>query len=333
MDNFSLIESVKNGISIFQPTLQTIVGVIMSTLFLRGNKDTEELSKIKNKKFGEVAVSLLESGKMSYLEFYKCRNFLKVAKLADDRIKHKTNNEKIDQSENTLFDFDWFMRFFDSVGNISNENLQNLWAEILAGEVQKPNSCSLRTLDIIRNMNQNEAKIYTELCKYVLSSHDSYFILSSGFIDHDGFPDEEELNKECFEFIFNMNLNYSKHILPMLECGLLTSDNNLTVNITGEVEVDMHNDKICCYIKLSNSAMENTYFNEDVLFLTTNGIELFNIIRKAEHFVYDVEYATRCFNRIKNKYANMNLAVEAYYLENIEGILRYNSDNILLQTI
>lgn len=329
MSDSSLIESINNGITIFQPTLQTVVGVIMTTLFLRGNKDTEEISKIKNKKFGEVAVSLLESGKISYLEFYKCRNFLKVAKLADEKMNQQINSKKIEQNENNSFDFDWFMRFFDAVGNISNENLQNLWAKILAGEVQTPNSCSLRTLDIIRNMNYNEANIYTELCKYILSSSDSYFIISSGFIDHDGFPDEQKLNIECYEFIKNKDLNYAKHIMPMLECGLLRSDNNLTVHITEEIIVGMRNDKIYCDIKLSPSAEESAYFNEDVFFLTTNGIELYNIINKSKDFNHDIDYATRCFNQFKNKYSKNNLIIEAYYIEKLEGIFRYASENIL----
>ena len=42
------------------------------------------------------------------------------------------------------------MRFFDAVGNVSNEELQKLWGKVLAGEMQQPGSCSLRTMEVIR---------------------------------------------------------------------------------------------------------------------------------------------------------------------------------------
>ena len=40
------------------------------------------------------------------------------------------------------------MRFFDAVGNISEQELHLLWAKILAGELSRKGSFSLRTLDM-----------------------------------------------------------------------------------------------------------------------------------------------------------------------------------------
>jgi len=54
------------------------------------------------------------------------------------------------------------MRFFDVVGNISNEDLQQLWGKVLANEIAKPKACSLRTLDMIRKMEIKNARILYE---------------------------------------------------------------------------------------------------------------------------------------------------------------------------
>lgn len=39
---------------------------------------------------------------------------------SEERVENEHN-------EQDNFSFDWLMRFFDAVGNISNEDLQNLW--------------------------------------------------------------------------------------------------------------------------------------------------------------------------------------------------------------
>ncbi len=43
-------------------------------------------------------------------------------------------------------DHDWTARFFNDVQDVSSEEMQQLWAKILAGEVERPGSTSLRTM-------------------------------------------------------------------------------------------------------------------------------------------------------------------------------------------
>lgn len=79
------------------------------------------------------------------------------------------------------------MRFLDAVGNISNEELQSLWRSVLANEISRPKSCSLRTLDMIREMSPEEARTFSDLCQYVMQSGDTYYIDSAGFFcEEDG---------------------------------------------------------------------------------------------------------------------------------------------------
>ena len=54
-------------------------------------------------------------------------------------------------------DHDWAARFFNNVQDVSSEEMQQLWAKVLAGEVERLGQFSLRTLDIIRNLSVGEA--------------------------------------------------------------------------------------------------------------------------------------------------------------------------------
>ena len=63
-------------------------------------------------------------------------------------------------------DPDWTARFFDGAQEVSSGDLQKLWARILAGEVETPGRTSLRTLSILQNMTQEEARDFSTLMRF-----------------------------------------------------------------------------------------------------------------------------------------------------------------------
>jgi hypothetical protein len=54
-------------------------------------------------------------------------------------------------------DEDWIVRFFGHAQDVSSEEMQTLWSKLLAGEVRRPGSFSLRCLDVVRNLSREEA--------------------------------------------------------------------------------------------------------------------------------------------------------------------------------
>ena len=64
-------------------------------------------------------------------------------------------------------DEDWVTQFFNHCQDISNEEMQSLWARLLAGEVAKPGSFSLRTLALVQVMGKDDANIFTRFCSLV----------------------------------------------------------------------------------------------------------------------------------------------------------------------
>ena len=75
MTGNDLIQFLFQNIGTFQTAVGSIAGAIITTIFLRRNTATEEFEKIKAGKLGDVVDDLLESGKMTYTEYYKANNF------------------------------------------------------------------------------------------------------------------------------------------------------------------------------------------------------------------------------------------------------------------
>ena len=63
-------------------------------------------------------------------------------------------------------DHDWTARFFNEVQDVSSEEMQVLWARILAGEVERPGSTSIRTLSILKDMARRDAELFTRFCGF-----------------------------------------------------------------------------------------------------------------------------------------------------------------------
>jgi hypothetical protein len=65
-------------------------------------------------------------------------------------------------------DEDWVARFFESAKDVSSEEMQRIWAKILAGEVVRPGSFSVRCIEAVRNISREEAALFEGLSPYVV---------------------------------------------------------------------------------------------------------------------------------------------------------------------
>ena len=61
-------------------------------------------------------------------------------------------------------DHDWTARFFNYIQDVSSEEMQSLWAKVLAGEIERPGSVSIRGLSILRNLDHATANLFQKLC-------------------------------------------------------------------------------------------------------------------------------------------------------------------------
>lgn len=65
---------------------------------------------------------------------------------------------------------DWLLRWRNCAANVSSDELQSLWGKVLAGEVKNPGRYSLRTLEFLRNLSQDEAMAIEKLSPFVVSN-------------------------------------------------------------------------------------------------------------------------------------------------------------------
>lgn len=73
-------------------------------------------------------------------------------------------------------DDDWVTRFFKYAQDISSEQMQDLWGRILAGEIRRPGTYSLRTLDFVRNMTRPEAELLERVGKLAITWNATAFV-------------------------------------------------------------------------------------------------------------------------------------------------------------
>lgn len=67
-------------------------------------------------------------------------------------------------------DLDWFFRWRRETEIITQPDLRTLWGRILAKEVKEPQSISLRTLDIVKNITFSEAARFCKACMFAVEN-------------------------------------------------------------------------------------------------------------------------------------------------------------------
>jgi hypothetical protein len=66
-------------------------------------------------------------------------------------------------------DEDWIAAFFDTCRLISNEQMQSVWAKVLAGEANSPGAFSKRTIALLGSLDRTDARMFEELCAFAWS--------------------------------------------------------------------------------------------------------------------------------------------------------------------
>jgi len=61
---------------------------------------------------------------------------------------------------------DWITNFFDRCRLISDDQMQTLWATVLAGEANSPGKYSKRTVNLLGSLDKSDAALFTKLCGF-----------------------------------------------------------------------------------------------------------------------------------------------------------------------
>mgnify|MGYP000955842643 CR=1 FL=1 len=61
---------------------------------------------------------------------------------------------------------DWVTNFFDKSRIISDKDMQDLWARVLAGEANSPGTYSKRTVNFLGDLDKKDAELFLALCRF-----------------------------------------------------------------------------------------------------------------------------------------------------------------------
>jgi uncharacterized repeat protein (TIGR03899 family) len=121
--------------------------------------------------YDQLTLTQRAAQRNDFQDLKKQHNIESITSLAAEQLKddNDINNGTIDE--------DWITRFFRIIEDVSNDEMQHLWAKVLAGEIKRPKTYSLRTLDLVRNLTEEEAKVIMKLADYAIESNETIFLL------------------------------------------------------------------------------------------------------------------------------------------------------------
>lgn len=154
-----LVETVANATGL------TALGTIMNA---KGEAKAEAiLAKKRAETSAEVDILRMQ-GEEKVAQYVLARNNQKVenvGRIIEKAEQQFTPDEKVSSEP---VDKSWMIRFLDIAETISDDDLRDLWARVLAGEIKRPNSYSLRTLDVLRNITKKEAELIVKCSNFVM---------------------------------------------------------------------------------------------------------------------------------------------------------------------
>lgn len=91
-------------------------------------------------------------------EAQKQKNIEDITNKALPDLKEETDADKMED--------DWVTNFFDKSRIVSNTEMQDLWAKVLAGEANNPGTYSKRTVNFLGELDKTDAELFAKLCGF-----------------------------------------------------------------------------------------------------------------------------------------------------------------------
>lgn len=226
---------------------------------------------------------LLQRAKIRSLfqEMNKQQNIDAIVKNAYEILEDSSwvSEEPVDQN--------WIARFFDSVASISNDDLRVIWGKILADEIKQPGSCSLRTLETVKNISKKEAEIFLKIIPLVLKTDDGQFL----YADADIF--------KKYNIIFN-------ELMQLSDCGLMDATGTIyrayDIAKASPVTLFYRNN-----IFLMTTGQEAGTLSFRVCPLSTSGCELFNTLEQDADVNYFVDVSAEIWKHNSNRLLTLRI--------------------------
>lgn len=198
---------------------------------------------------------------------------------------------------------DWINLYFENAKTTSDEYMQNIWAKVLAKELEAPGSFSFQTLNVLRNMSADDFKLFELMCSLQVNHR-----LLTGSIYH----------KYGLTWLNRVRLK---------ELGLLNLDSSEQTNIISPLK---NNATVYCdqyVIVFTNGSNKDIEHKFDIHLLSSSAIELIKIVDMQANEQFIIDY-TREIS--KKKHANINISLHKFVSQKGDQVT-YSEENLLNQ--
>lgn len=246
-----------------------------------------EPTRIRKKAQAEADAALIAATnqlKLDDLSQRALKRFVKEESIKQSNIEsilEKTFPEMTDSAEPSLLSNEWLLFFFERAKYASDEEMQTIWAKILAGETNHHGCFSKSTLRILSEMSQDDATAFMKTISFSfkIDGEDRIFIYDF----HDEIVKKSGLT---FDFINRLN------ILGLLSCGS-TFGYNIS-ELPQNMSASYGNKKV----KISFKSKEHCKLNCGRAILSQTGEELLKICSP--------NYSDEIFNYVYQKWTTFS---------------------------
>ena len=206
-----------------------------------------------------------------------------------EAITEKAIPQLEDGSDPSKMEDDWVTNFFDKSRTVSDNEMQDLWASVLAGEANSPGSYSRRTVNFLGDLDKRDAELFSALCSF------GWFVGAFTpliFDNQASIYNEKGLNFNTVSHLDSIGLIQFNNLSGFSRTGLLK---NFMVAYCGEP------------LNLTMGKEEDNKLSIGKVFLTQVGIELARVCQapRVEGFVdYVKEKWSQHLPKIENTEPN-----------------------------
>lgn len=211
-------------------------------------------------------------------------NFRKIKR------EHKNKTQIVDKAISLLekgdnpeqLDNDWVLRFFEFCKNVSNEDLQYVWAKVLANECKENFNNSFKLLNTISEISSNEINLIRKIlkeCNY-------------------GIRNFEAIGIVCIknEYLEDINIKYDEIIkledFGIMKREIITLQDEISFNLENEIIKFIRRPEKKGYLNLTKYAnfYRFTHIGMEIIELINEEIngDQFKKLEKAFEYEYKV---------------------------------------------
>jgi hypothetical protein len=282
------VGKLSEPITKFLSMIESAVGTIYEPRKIRNNAEASaEAIIVEAKSKADATLIQAEAEAKSRMIDYQINERIRTL---EERRQKNINNivqnaisqlpEKIENDAH--LEDDWVVEFFNLSQDISNEKMQLLWAKILAGKVVSPKDYSLRTLNLLKNLSQEEAEIFSKVGNLAIIEGERAYIYNPS---HGKFL-ENDITIEFTE------------ILKLQEVNLL-SPNELSIQFLHKESPMVINQIYNNKLLLIEVNQETSNIEVPILMFTKFGIDLLKLLDRKNDITYLDKYASYL---VRNKF-------------------------------